>query len=244
ARCSSTTMCSPTFTLCPFSLSHHHQNPLSAQEHDAAAPPCAHKHSPHACSALSLPIRTLSVLKSMMQQHVETLSVLKTYMQQQHHVFSNVDDLRIPLSKREVARVEAAATEYHLFDIVGQSFFVVTPCHSAAFPGMVFNGTEILIREVSSQFSLELSIRTMRHADRVDQFDRELRAAWENLCGLMVDGGGGGRTVDDAILRIVYFWYQALPLSRGTAMVGYATLQGLFLAAGKEITASIPPRMQ
>ncbi|CAI5946247.1 unnamed protein product [Closterium sp. NIES-65] len=94
----------------------------------------------------SEPSQTLSVLKSMMQQHVETLSVLKTYMQQQHHVFSNVDDLRIPLSKREVARVEAAATEYHLFDIVGQSFFVVTPCHSAAFPGLLLNGTEVLIR--------------------------------------------------------------------------------------------------
>ncbi|CAI7865591.1 unnamed protein product [Closterium sp. NIES-54] len=117
---------------------------------------------------------------------------------------------------------------------------------------MVLNGTEILIREVSSHYSLELSIRTTRHVDRVDQFDREMRAAWEHLCGLMADwirtGGGtsghGGWAVEAAILRFAYFWHQALPLSRGTAMLGYATLQGLFLAAGKEITASIPPRMQ
>ncbi|GJP82072.1 hypothetical protein CLOP_g12297 [Closterium sp. NIES-67] len=172
-----------------------------------------------------------------------TLSVLKHRMVQQQHVFSG-DSKRIDLSQADVAKVGAAETEYDLFGVVGQSFLVTTPCHSTASPGLVLNGTEILVKEVSSPLSLELSIRTTRYVDRFDQFDRELRAAWEHLCGLMADGaataGRGGTDVEDAILRLAYFWYQALPLSRGTAVVGYATLLGLFLAAGKEITASIP----
>ncbi|CAI5507546.1 unnamed protein product, partial [Closterium sp. Naga37s-1] len=201
-------------------------------------------------------VTPISVFRQLTTKYADyynrTLAVLKGIMQQQHHVFANGDDQRIPLSERDCARVEAAATEYDLFDIVGQSFFVVTPCHSATTPGVVLNGTEILIREVSSHYSLELSIRTTRHVDRIDQLDRELGAAWEHLCGLMADrirtgggtGGHGGRAVEAAILRVAYFWYQAMPLSRGTAVVGYATLLGLFLAAGKGITASIPPRMQ
>lgn len=35
-----------------------------------------------------------------------------------------------------------------------------------------------------------------------------------------------------------------MPLCRGTAVVGYITLLGLFLAAGMEVTATIPPGLQ
>lgn len=38
--------------------------------------------------------------------------------------------------------------------------------------------------------------------------------------------------------------YNFMPLCRGTAVVGYITLLGLFLAAGMEVTASIPQGLQ
>jgi hypothetical protein len=38
--------------------------------------------------------------------------------------------------------------------------------------------------------------------------------------------------------------YNFMPLCRGTAVVGYVTLLGLFLAAGMEVTASIPQGLQ
>ena len=44
-----------------------------------------------------------------------------------------------------------------------------------------------------------------------------------------------------AALRYVYYWYNFMPLARGTAAVGYLTLLALFLAAGMPISARAPP---
>ena len=46
--------------------------------------------------------------------------------------------------------------------------------------------------------------------------------------------------VADRTLRYVYYWYNFMPLARGTAAVGYITMLAAFLAAGMPITASIP----
>lgn len=46
--------------------------------------------------------------------------------------------------------------------------------------------------------------------------------------------------VVDAILTYVYYWYNFMPLARGTAVVGYIVILALFLAAGMPVTATIP----
>ncbi len=38
--------------------------------------------------------------------------------------------------------------------------------------------------------------------------------------------------------------YNFMPLARGTAVVGYITLLGLFLAANMKVTANIPENFQ
>lgn len=38
--------------------------------------------------------------------------------------------------------------------------------------------------------------------------------------------------------------YNFMPLARGTAVVGYVTLLGLFLAANMKVTTSIPKNLQ
>jgi hypothetical protein len=43
-----------------------------------------------------------------------------------------------------------------------------------------------------------------------------------------------------AILCYAYYWYNFMPLARGTAAVGYTTMLGLFWAAGMPITQPIP----
>ncbi|CAK9144010.1 unnamed protein product [Ilex paraguariensis] len=50
--------------------------------------------------------------------------------------------------------------------------------------------------------------------------------------------------VRDAILRMTYYWYNFMPLSRGSAAVGFVVLLGLFLAANMEFTGSIPEGLQ
>ncbi|KAF5961196.1 hypothetical protein HYC85_002405 [Camellia sinensis] len=50
--------------------------------------------------------------------------------------------------------------------------------------------------------------------------------------------------VRDAILRLTYYWYNFMPLSRGSAAIGFIVLLGLFLAANMEFTGSIPQGLQ
>jgi carbon starvation protein CstA len=45
-------------------------------------------------------------------------------------------------------------------------------------------------------------------------------------------------------MSYAYYWYNFMPLARGTAAVGYTTMLGLFWAAGMPITAPIPKDYQ
>ena len=47
-----------------------------------------------------------------------------------------------------------------------------------------------------------------------------------------------------SILSYVYYWYNFMPLARGTAACGHTTILSLFWAAGMPITASIPDNYQ
>lgn len=43
-----------------------------------------------------------------------------------------------------------------------------------------------------------------------------------------------------AALTFAYFWYNFMPLARGTAAAGYVAILGIFLAAGMPVTSPIP----
>ena len=45
-------------------------------------------------------------------------------------------------------------------------------------------------------------------------------------------------------LRICFFWYNLMPLSRGTAAIGQISLHAILLSCGLEITSSIPEGFQ
>ncbi|CAI5984429.1 unnamed protein product [Closterium sp. NIES-65] len=52
------------------------------------------------------------------------------------------------------------------------------------------------------------------------------------------------QTIQDAILRLGYFWFQLMPLTRGSAMVGVVSILGLSMAADMETTALVPHGVQ
>lgn len=76
----------------------------------------------------------------------------------------------------------------------------------------------------------------MRH--RVCCPVQELAGLWEAVVEAMVSADL--LRVADATLRYAYLWYNFMPLARGTAVVGYITLLGTFLAAGMPITSPAP----
>lgn len=67
---------------------------------------------------------------------------------------------------------------------------------------------------------------------------QELSALWEQLLGALESGNKPRTAV--AVLTFVYYWYNFMPLARGTAVSGYITLLSLFMAAGMPVTEPIP----
>jgi len=54
----------------------------------------------------------------------------------------------------------------------------------------------------------------------------------------------GNKDVDvvgNDILSLVYYFFNLMPLSRGSSAVAYTVALGLFLAVGRETTGKIPP---
>jgi len=51
-------------------------------------------------------------------------------------------------------------------------------------------------------------------------------------------------SVQRLIFTLVYYWYNLMPLTRGTAGVGFAVVSGLLLASGYEFTTGLPDGVQ
>ena len=67
---------------------------------------------------------------------------------------------------------------------------------------------------------------------------QELATHWEAVTAAL--GAGDAPALAQAALRYAYYWYNFMPLARGTALVGYLTLLALFLAVGAPITQPAP----
>jgi hypothetical protein len=88
----------------------------------------------------------------------------------------------------------------------------------------------------------EFSIRTPVTPARWEDYDVELTAAFDALLGaLAVDDQCAAV---DAALRFAYYWYNFMPLARGSALCGLTSLLGALLAAGAPARAPMPPSYQ
>lgn len=70
----------------------------------------------------------------------------------------------------------------------------------------------------------------------------ELEAAWERLLSAMLQDDKP--SIARYILEYGYYWYNFMPLARGTAAVGYTTILALFWASGMPVTSKIPQDYQ
>ncbi|KAK1269258.1 hypothetical protein QJS04_geneDACA006309 [Acorus gramineus] len=177
------------------------------------------------------------------------LSVAKTIMRDTFHAYNSRDGL-IDLSGagklENIAHAESCAD---LFQIVGEDFWVATSCRSTAVEEKHLVGTRITVQKMGER-GYDFAIRTPCIPPRWDDYDEEMTIAWEALCNAYCGELYGSTDLDalenvkDAILRMAYYWYNFMPLSRGSAAVGYVVLLGLFLAANMEVTTSIPEGIQ
>ncbi|KAL3699782.1 hypothetical protein R1sor_017804 [Riccia sorocarpa] len=175
--------------------------------------------------------------------------VAKKIILEERQVFNAANkpvDLSDPM---QLLAIDSAATCRELYDVVGQDFWIVTPCHSTSTSGKVLDGTRLTLQKLGLN-GFDFSIRTPGTPERWAQYDEEMTAAWEEYCRFywvrskVPNNPKQMKQLQECILRLSYYWYNFMPLARGTAVVGYVTLLGLFLAADMEVTASIPDSVQ
>lgn len=178
-----------------------------------------------------------------------TLTVAKAVIKEKKSV-CNKEDKIIDLSEQQkLQEIMAAESSSDLYRVVGQDFWLATWCNSTALEGKRLEGTRITVVKMG-EIGYDFAIRTPCTPSRWDDFDVEMTSAWEALCDAYCGENYGSTDFDvlenvrDAILRMTYYWYNFMPLSRGTAVVGFIVLLGLLLAANMEFTGSIPKGLQ
>ncbi|XP_027362066.1 suppressor of RPS4-RLD 1 isoform X2 [Abrus precatorius] len=173
-----------------------------------------------------------------------TLDVAKTVIKERTYVYSKTDQI-IHLSKDgKLEEVMHAKSCSDLYNIIGEDFWSATWCNSTAFEGKQLEGTRITLVKMG-EHGFDFAIRTPCTPARWEDYDAEMARAWEALCNAYCGESYGSTDFDalenvrDAILR-----YNFMPLSRGSAAVGFVVMLGLLLAANMEFTGSIPQGFQ
>lgn len=178
-----------------------------------------------------------------------TLDVAKTLMKENGCVYSKADcaiDLTKDGKLEEILKAESCSD---LYKVIGEDFWLATWCNSTAFEGKRLEGTRITLVK-TGECGFDFAIRTPCTPARWDEFDAEMASAWEVLCNSYCGETYGSNdfgtleNVREAILRMTYYWYNFMPLSRGSAVVGFSVMLGLLLAANMEFTGSIPEGRQ
>ncbi|XP_035680932.1 suppressor of RPS4-RLD 1-like [Branchiostoma floridae] len=146
-------------------------------------------------------------------------------------------------SPAQLEQINEAQTPHDLYAIRSHDFYVATPCHSQAAPGRIMEGTRLTIQK-KTRYGYTCSIRTPGTPARWKQFDQEMAHAWERLCEEAVRPQPDTRTMYELSATLAYYWYNFMPLSRGSAACGLLSLHALLLAMDLQIEQPIPAGLQ
>lgn len=173
-------------------------------------------------------------------------------------IFKKLAKEQCVMSADAKAKIDAATSPEDLFALTNRDYFVVTPCHSTAVPGKIMEGTRLTV-QLSPPEGYEYSIRTPGTPPRWVDYDIELTHLFEQLTinakTLFAETEKSGKQASAAelesitllrekitenILSIAFYWYNFMPLARGTAACGYISILAMFLATGTHLQAKIP----
>ncbi|XP_066916060.1 tetratricopeptide repeat protein 13-like [Clytia hemisphaerica] len=97
---------------------------------------------------------------------------------------------------------------------------------------------------------ITLSIQSARTSQQIFQYHAELSHVFNELRDDVIkkksrnSGKDNDVATTNLVLQLVYYFYNLLPLSRGTSAISYSVAMGMFLAIDKELTSRIPVEKQ
>ncbi|CAD7704338.1 unnamed protein product [Ostreobium quekettii] len=156
----------------------------------------------------------------------------------------NASNDALPVDKPEQQEaIRKAKTASDMYKVIKEDSWVVVPIASMVDVGKMIEGTRLTLVKVPNQpDAYEFSIRTPVRPPRWKEFEAELKKAWDEIIDAMM--GGDPQIVAKRILVYTYYWYNFMPLARGTAAAGYTFMLALFWAAGMPVRMSIPTNYQ
>lgn len=138
-------------------------------------------------------------------------------------------------------KIRDAKTCEEIYQIMKKNFYITTLCESVRIADTKLIGTRLsLEKHKDKEHELEYSIRTPCTPPRWHDYDAELKYAFDRLTEIVKSNPQEKSKIYDAILTMAFYWYNFMPLSRGTAACGYIIIIACFLAIGKQITSKIP----
>eukprot|EP01041_Mallomonas_annulata_P007656 gene7656-15668_t len=163
--------------------------------------------------------------------------------------FYNATSRKEELSIQNKLKIVDAGSLEDLFQIVKKDFYVITPCHSLHTMSnntdtsntdthIVLEGTRLTLVEHSPE-GFEFTIRIAGTPHRWDLFDKELQKCFEKLIEAIIEQQDKEQILR-RVLEVFYFWANFSPLSRGSALCGYAIVMAGMLAADLYICEPIP----
>jgi hypothetical protein len=166
---------------------------------------------------------------------------------------------KLTLSKKQKQFINSSTDLDAVYAIIGEDFWVVCPCMSSVHNGVLLEGTRLTLCKKVTGY--DFSIRTPGLPSRWKAMENELSACFASIVKQLTllkkinkteNKTPSNKKICDVAneqlireaLRLFYYWVNFAPLTRGSAMCGYAALMAVILASNRIITSSIPTGKQ
>ncbi|XP_073413741.1 tetratricopeptide repeat protein 13 isoform X2 [Dendrobates tinctorius] len=123
-------------------------------------------------------------------------------------------------------------------------FTVNTKLPSLKDPGKEYDGFTITITG-DKIGNILFSVETQTTEERTQLYHAEIESLYKDLTAkgkvlALSTELGEADVVCELILSLVYYFYNLMPLSRGSSVVAYSVIMGALMASGKEVSGKIP----
>ncbi|XP_062831839.1 tetratricopeptide repeat protein 13 isoform X2 [Anolis carolinensis] len=163
-----------------------------------------------------------------------------------HSANSHKELLEVREALEQVHKVEDLLPIMKLNSKTRDGFTVNTKVPSLKDPGKEYDGFTITITG-DKIGNILFSVETQTTEERTQQYHVEIDALYKDLTAkgkILVSSTEPGAEESDAvcslILSLAYYFYNLMPLSRGSSVVAYSVIMGALMASGKEVSGKIP----
>ncbi|XP_061480447.1 tetratricopeptide repeat protein 13 isoform X2 [Rhineura floridana] len=161
-----------------------------------------------------------------------------------HSANNHKELLEVREALEQVQKVEDLLPIIKLNSKTRDGFSVNTKVPSLKDPGKEYDGFTITITG-DKIGNILFSVETQTTEERTQLYHTEIDTLYKDLTTkgkILASSAESGESdaVCNLILSLVYYFYNLMPLSRGSSIVAYSVVMGVLMASGKEVSGKIP----